>query len=223
MRTLFFLAAFALRATTIYLASDELTTTNSSGHATVDLAGALRPNSAWAAPLAGSRWISYGPTGDHDDPGYFTVPNGNVVVFITQFILAGPITGGNLTVLADDSTSVILNGHLLIAAFTHPGSRCSDVPAGCLVSTEAKFTFADLSPYLVDGVNSFSFGVAQVNGSSFGLDFSGKVIDAPTPEPATLASLACGLLGLAGWWRHREFRPRASGNLRVDARKFSPV
>jgi hypothetical protein len=66
---------------------------------------------------------------------------------------------------------------------------------GCLTSTEGVFTFAQLAPYLVDGVNTLSFGVVQVAGSSFGLDFAGSVDDA-TPEPATVAFIGTGLVAL---------------------------
>lgn len=199
MKTLLLFTSLSLaaRATTIFLASDALTTTNNSGHATVDLSGVLHPDSAWSAALPGSVWISYGPTGAHSDPGYFSPPNHTLVTFTTQFLLSGAITDASLTVMADDSTSVVLNGHLLIAANTRRGPDCSRVPIGCLTSTEKTFAFAALSPYFVDGANTLSFGVVQVNGSSFGLDFAGRVDDSPTPEPVTLASLGCGLLGLA--------------------------
>jgi hypothetical protein len=185
--------SLAAQATTIYIDSDAFDTSNNSGHATVDVS----PNPEWAVALPGSDWISYGPTGDHADPGYFSPPDGTDVTFTTHFILSGAITGGSLRVLADDSTSVILNGHTLIAADRTPGARCSHAPVGCLVSTEGVFTFAELRPYLIDGTNTLSLGVVQVAGSSFGLDFAGSVDDgSPTPEPATVAFLGCGLLAL---------------------------
>jgi PEP-CTERM motif len=197
MKTLFFISAVSLlNATTIFIDSNAFGTTNTSLHATVNLSGTLHPNPGWAAPLAGSVWISYGPTGDHSDPGYFSPANGTLVTFTTQFTLSGLITGANLTVLADDATSVVLNGHTLIAANAFPGPKCSSVPIGCLVSTEGVFGFAALSPYLVDGTNTLSFGVLQVAGSSYGVDFAGHVDDA-TPEPATLGLIGGGLLALA--------------------------
>jgi hypothetical protein len=100
-------------------------------------------------------------------------------------------------VLADDSTSVVLNTQVLIAADLTPGAVCSNVPVGCLQSTEAAFTFAQLAPYLVDGVNTLSFGVVQVGGGSFGLDFAGSVNDGSTPEPMTVALIGAGLVALA--------------------------
>ena len=199
MKKLFCLAflSIAANATIIYVDSEASNTINSSSHPTLDLAGKLHPNPAWAAPLPDSDWISYESTGDPTDPGYFSPPDGLVVMFTTSFTLIGAITGGSLDVLADDSTSVILNGHKLIAADLKPGSKCSNDPVGCLLSTEGVFTFAQLAPFLVDGVNTLSFGVVQTGGSSFGLDFAGKLDDGATPEPATVAFIGAGLVVLA--------------------------
>jgi len=199
MKTIFCLTLLcvAANATTIYVDSEASNTLNNSGHATVDLAGTLHPNPGWAAALPDSDWISYGSTGDHSDPGFFSPPDGTLVTFTTHFTLIGAITGGGLEVLADDSTSVILNGHTLIAADLAPGTRCSNDPVGCLTSTEGIFTFAEIAQYLVDGTNTLSFGVVQVAGSSFGLDFAGTVDDGATPEPATVACIGAGLIAVA--------------------------
>jgi hypothetical protein len=204
MKTLLCLAllSVAAKATVVYIDSEAANTTNNSGHPTVGLTGQLLPNPGWATALPDSDWISFGATGDHSDRGYFSPPDGTVVTFTTRFTLAGAITGASLDVLADDSTSVILNGHQLIAADLKPGTRCASAPIGCLTSTEGVFTFAELSPYLVDGTNTLSFGVVQVAGSSFGLDFAGMVDDGPqtqteTPETATIAFIGGGLVVLA--------------------------
>ena len=186
----------AANATTIFIGSNAFDT-NNSGHATVDLSGALHPNPRWAPALPGSVWISYGATGDHDDPGYFSPPDGTDVTFTTTFTLTGAITGASLIVMADDTSSVILNGHTLMSAKLTPGPACAKGAIGCLVSTEGIFTLAALTPYLVDGPNTISFGVVQVHGSSYGLDFAGSVTTSQTPEPATLALLAGGFLILA--------------------------
>jgi hypothetical protein len=195
MKTIISLTLFCItaNATVIYLDSSDGSTTNNSGHATVNLTGTLHPNPGWAAALAGSDWISYGSTGDQSDPGYFSPANGTLVTFTTTFVLTGAITAATLTVMADDSTSVVLNGHTLAT-----GSTCSNTPIGCLASTDGVFSFASLSPYLVDGTNTLSFGVLQVHGSSFGLDFAGSVTDnTATPEPAPLAIVGAGLLVLS--------------------------
>jgi hypothetical protein len=200
-----FLSA-AINAGTIYVDSGALTTANNSGFATVNLSGLLNPNPVWAAALPGSEWISFGPTGDSSDPGYFSPPDGTVVTFTTLFTVGGAITSASLTVLADDSTSVILNGHTLMTANLFPGPTCASGQIGCLASTEGLFTFAELAPYLVDGANELSFGVVQVGGYSFGLDFAGSV-DPGTPEPGTVALIGAGLIPLVALRRRKQVAP----------------
>jgi len=200
MKNILALTLFSItaNATVIYLDSSAATTTNNSGYATVDLSGTLHPNPAWGTALPGSDWISYGSTGDPSDPGYFSPADGILFTFTTTFVLSGAITAATLTVMADDSSSVILNGHTLKAANLAHGSDCSNTSIGCLASTEGIFTFSMLSPYLVDGTNALSFGVVQVGGGSYGLDFAGSVTDnTATPEPAPLAIVGAGLLVLS--------------------------
>lgn len=186
----------AAHATVIYMDSDAASTTNNSGHATVNLSGDLHPNPTWPAALPGSDWISYGPTGDPTDPGYFSPPDGTEVVFTTTFFLTGTITVASLTVMADDFSWVTLNGHTLKTVNLAADSICLNMPVPC--STDGVFTFSSLSPYLVDGANTLSFDVVEMNGGSFGLDFAGSVTDdAETPEPSTLAFIGGGLIALA--------------------------
>ena len=173
-------------------------TTNNSGSATQ----VISPNPAWAAPLAGSSWISFTNTGDPSSSGFTVVPNGTAVTFTQTFNLVGTITGANLDVLADDTASVWLNGTEL-ASGNLGGSypTCSSLPIGCLTSTMGVFNFAELQPYLQDGTNTLSFVVYQEAGSSYGLDYSGTVTT--TPEPSALMMLGMGLMGIALTARRR--------------------
>jgi len=173
-------------------------TTNSSGSATQ----VISANPAWAAPLPGSSWISFTNTGDPSSAGFTVIPNGTAVTFTQTFNLSGTITGATLDVLADDTTSVWLNG-VELASGNLGGSypTCSSLPIGCLTSTMGVFNFAELQPYLQDGTNTLSFVVYQEAGSSYGLDYAGTVTT--TPEPGSLLMLGMGLMGIALTARRR--------------------
>jgi len=173
-------------------------TTNSSGSATQ----VISPNPAWAAPLAGSSWISFTNTGNPSSAGFTVLPNGTAVTFSQTFNLSGTITGATLDVLADDTASVWLNG-VELASGNLGGSypTCSSLPIGCLTSTMGVFNFAELQPYLQDGTNTLSFVVYQEAGSSYGLDYAGTVTS--TPEPGSLMMLGMGLMGIALTARRR--------------------
>lgn len=177
--------------------------TNSSGLPTI----LIPPHPAWASALDGSAWVSHvNQTGDPHSPDYVVIANNVVVTFNHTFTLNGPAVAGSLTVRADDSTSVLLNGFVLAseAVMAENGyPTCSRFPIGCTVATQRTFTIAELSPFLVNGVNTLSFGVAQRAGGSFGLNYSGSISTDPIPEPATLTLLGTSLVGLAGAVRRR--------------------
>jgi hypothetical protein len=183
------------------LDSSAINTTNNSVALGISHAGATQNiigNAAWAAPLPGSSWVSFTTTGNTSNSNFYTVPNGTAVTFAESFYLNGPITSAFLDVLADDTTSVVLNGtSLYFAALGGSYPTCSSSPIGCLTSTEGTFNTAQLLPYLnANGMNTIDFTVYQEAGSSFGVDYAGSITTA-TPEPGSLVLLGAGLVGLA--------------------------
>jgi hypothetical protein len=146
-------------------------------------------NSAWSN-LTGADWISVANTGNPSSFGFVTEPNGFNATFTDTFTVPAGVTTATLYVLADDTTSVYLNGTLVAAAAGaagEPYTTCSKVPIGCLTSTEGVFDLTGLT-----ASDTLEFDPTQMNGSSYGLDF----VVVATPEPGTLALLASGLLAM---------------------------
>jgi len=214
LKTLTYLSFLAISlapvstGTTIQLVSSAETTTNNSGNATV----AITKNPAWADPLAGSSWVSTASTGNPSAPGYVVFPNGTNILFGQSFFLDGLVESASLSVLADDTAAVFVNGTQIFGASTGPSNiSCAGAAIGCLVSTTKTFGTADLTPYLNTGaVNTIQFEVMQIAGSSFGLDYAGQITTmsnpdqiTATPEPGTLALLSIAFGGL-GVWRRRK-------------------
>lgn len=195
---IFFLSFFAIqpvKADAITLASTGTSAdagqTNSMG-ATVT----VTPDSAWLSALPGSSWVSFAPT-TTSSAGFVSVPNGTVVNFYDTFNVSGTPTSGSITVMADDSAAVLLNGVLLMAEGSPAGNTyatCSNSGIGCLSPVTINLPATDLQT----GANTLEFEVAQRNGYSFGLDYLGSVVDPVTAsEPAAGLMLGLGLLALS--------------------------
>jgi PEP-CTERM motif len=187
-------------AATITLTSDgtavDADETNSAALATL----AITPYPGWAAPLPGSSWVSYtqsgGPANAAGQPPV-VVPNNTIVSFFDFFTTTGAMTG-SITVLADDSTSVLLDGVLLFPeAPPNTYSQCSDVPIGCVTTTSQVIALNVLSA----GVHTLRFDVAQRAEVAFGLNYAGSISD--VPEPTSMLLLGTGLLGLTARVRRR--------------------
>ncbi len=95
--------------------------------------------------------------------------------------------------MADDSTSVLLNGHLLIAEATTTNNNyttCSDFAISC----RGAYVIDLPTDYLLTGDNVLEFDVAQRAGVSYGLDYYGTInTTAAVPEPSSMLLLGTGL------------------------------
>jgi hypothetical protein len=189
---------------------------------------AITVSPAWEPNGMGYEWVSYAATGCNtfvaltgictpgvDNPaaaaGAITLPTPSTptAIFFNQFKLpTGDSYTGNLSVWADDTARVFLNGVLLIDANPVSGGNCAGSPIGCLPGMEYTVDLATLG-LLTSGINTLEIDAYQLaGGSPFGVMYNGS-IDAeptaagdptptPTPEPASflLMGLGLGAIGL---------------------------
>ena len=155
----------------------------------------ISPGTVWHSAIGNSSWVSFnaatGPTSS------LVVPNGDYL-YSTTFNLGSTAAAdiGTLSVLADDTVSIFLNGALILQSAGPMGpnnsyAKCSDVGPNCV--TPLTFNFTGFTA----GLNTLTFDVKQVNLVNEGLDFSGS-ITTPMPEPLPLVLFGTGLLGLVG-------------------------
>jgi hypothetical protein len=155
----------------------------------------ISPGTTWHSALGNSSWVSFnaatGPTSS------LVAPNGDYLYHTTFNIASTDVNDiGTLSVLADDTVSIFLNGNLILQSAGPMGSnnsyaKCSDVGPNCITPLTFNFTG------LIAGQNTLTFDVKQVNLVNEGLDFSGSIAD-PVPEPLPLVLFGTGLLGLVG-------------------------
>ncbi len=190
------LFACTLQGTSITLLSSSATVQNNAGMATINIV----QNPVWATPIGASSWISFTTTGDPADSHFIQLPNLMVVSFTDTFNLDGPVTFASLDVLADDTTDVIINGHMILAQTTSLGPHCTSLPVGCLSNTTGHLQTSDFASFWKIGQNTLQFDTVQLGNQSFGLDFAASIntsVTAPSiPEPSAAVLGGSGLLGL---------------------------
>lgn len=173
----------------------------------------LTPGTVWGAAVPNSTWVGYaansGPGGTNPALGYYT--------FTTAFSALGGsnVYAGTLSLLADDTAEVFLNGSLLVSfgalgADTH----CASGMPSCTTADNVALSGLHLNSG--SEANTLTFVVQQAGNEAPGTDPSGMVFDAnlasaSAPEPSTLLLLGTAMFGGAGAILMRRKRMIACG------------
>jgi len=174
----------------------------SGGVASQVVVGSVSP---WSAAMGSSAWVSNnaqnGPNGTNGSDNVYThttIPNG-LYTYYDNFTTTGGTYTGSLSVMADDTTAIYLNGQLLLAAgAVGNDGLCSDnLPTCATVDTIS--IGSSSAGFNNSGANQLEFVVEQTGFVAEGLDYSGSISTAsPVPEPSTLLMFGTGLIGSAG-------------------------
>jgi hypothetical protein len=163
---------------------------------TTDISSAGVSGAGWAT-ISNSSWVSVANSG----AGGVTLANG-YYEYVSFFSALGGTYDGTLSVLADDTVSIWIDGTQILSYAT--GNISSDE------TTKANYTQVDLitisNLLLNPGLNTITIIDEQKYSGPSGVDFQGNLTQ--TPEPSSLLLMGSGLLGLAmvAFWKGKDAR-----------------
>jgi len=148
----------------------------------------INPHPLWR-PNGVGQWVSYALTGYNQPispPNSTTVPR---AIFYEVFTLPAPSIAGSVTVWADDTAAVFIDG-VQIWWPNVTQDVCANGPIGCEANEGGAVSLVGLSA----GLHTLRIEVYQVGGGPFGVLYEGWV--EPIPEPLTLTLIGAGLVAL---------------------------
>ncbi len=157
----------------------------------------LNPGTTWGAALPNSTWVGSTST---SGPGGAVNPALGYYTYTTTFNgSAANLYSGSISVMADDTAEVLLNGNLVFSfGLLGADSHCAAGSPSCSIASTIGFSNASL----LNGLNTLSFVVQQAGNiggpDPSGLDFDATLSSGSVPEPSTFALMALGMAAIGG-------------------------
>ncbi len=176
------------------LSASATPSTNSTSQSTYAI-----PAGGWATAIAGTSWVSNTSSAGTTCTNGTTCDPNDFYYYQTTFNAVGGGYNGSISVMADDTAEVLLNGVVIVPfAIVGGDGHCAsgnangtDAVPSCGAPDEVSFS----SISLLSGTNTLTIIDAQTDLNGAGVDFKAQFTEAP--EPSSLLLLGTGLLGLA--------------------------